>query len=87
MLQTSLVLKDVSLVTLGEAFSRRLPSEQVSTYMNFKLVKEEGLKALSAPRKQLNNSTAANGAQGGRAHPELAAELGSAVHMMLALEA
>lgn len=42
---------------------------------------------MSAPRKQLNNSTAANGAQGGRAHPELAAELGSAVHMMLALEA
>ena len=42
---------------------------------------------MSAPRKQLNKSTAASGAQGGRARPELAAELGSAVLMMLALEA
>lgn len=42
MLQTSLVLKDVSLLTLGEASSGRLPSEQVSTYMSCKTVKEEG---------------------------------------------
>lgn len=42
MLQTNLVLKDGSSVTLGEASSRRLPSEQVPTYISFQFVKEEG---------------------------------------------